>query len=64
MKSPHQSNKSVLLKQALEREARAKGMSDPTKIASYVSARLGTLNQGIDVSPIEFEAPEDWRNHS
>lgn len=64
MKSRIIDNKSVRLKEALEAEARSKGINKSQDIARYVSSRLSTLNQGIDVSPVDYEAPEDWHNKS
>ena len=56
--------RSLEMREALEEEARKKGMTDPGMIARYVESKLEQHNFGIHVGSLEFENPEGWGSQS
>lgn len=49
--------RSVEMREALEEEARSKGITDPGLIARYVESKLDRHNFGIHIGSLEFEDP-------
>lgn len=56
--------KSVAMREALEAEAKEKGLTDPVMIAQYVQKKLSQHQQGIFIGSMEFENPDDWKEQS